>query len=165
MNNLNQVENNYAFIDGQNLNLAARDQGWEIDWKKFRVYLKDQLHVTKAYYFIGYIATNQLLYTSLQKKGYILVFKPTLTLPSGKPKGNVDAELILHTMMEIPNYDKAIVVAGDGDYHCLIKQLKKENKLKSLLIPNRYSYSSLFREFTKDMIFVTDLRNKVEYIK
>ncbi len=32
---------NYAFIDGQNLNLAIRDLGWRLDLKKFRVYLKD----------------------------------------------------------------------------------------------------------------------------
>ena len=35
--------------------------------------------------------TNESLYTSLQKDGFILVFKPALYLPNGKPKGNVDA--------------------------------------------------------------------------
>src|SRR5208337_529929 len=121
---VNIIENNYAFIDSQNLNLAVQKQGWKLDWKKFRIYLKDKHKVTRAYLFIGYIATNQTLYTSLQNKGYTLVFKPTLGLPSGKAKGNVDAELVLHTILESRNYDKAVIVAGDGDYHCLIKQLK-----------------------------------------
>jgi uncharacterized LabA/DUF88 family protein len=88
-----------------------------------------------------------------------------MRLPSGKPKGNVDAELILHAILEAPNYDKAVIVAGDGDYYCLIEHLKKENKLKSLVIPNRNAYSSLLRKFAKDMTFVTDLRHKLEYIK
>ena len=76
----NQTENNYAFIDSQNLNLAVQDQGWKLDWEKFRIYLKDTHKVTKAYLFIGFVPTNQGLYTSLQNKGYILVFKPTLKL-------------------------------------------------------------------------------------
>ena len=95
----------------------------------------------------------------------MLVFKPTLILPSGKPKGNVDAELVLHTVLELPHYDKAVIVSGDGDYFCLIKHLKKEGKLKSLIIPNRNDYSSLLRKFASDMAFITDLRHKLEYIK
>ncbi len=160
---INPTENNYAFIDSQNLNLSIQDQGWKLDWGKFRIYLKDKHKVTKAYFFIGFIPTNQALYTSLQKDGYILIFKPTLSLPNGKPKGNVDAELVLHTILEISNYDKAVIVSGDGDYYCLVKHLKKENKLKSLVIPNRNRYSSLLREFSLEMAFVTDLRHKVEY--
>ena len=158
-------ENNYAFIDSQNLNLSVQEQGWNLDWTNFRIYLKHKQSVTKAFLFIGYIPTNQLLYTFLQNAGYVLVFKPTMILPSGKPKGNVDAELILHTIVEIHNYDKAVIVAGDGDYHCLIQHLKKEDKLKRLVIPNRNKYSSLLREFADYMAFVTDLKGKLEYIK
>lgn len=29
----------YAFIDSQNLNLGVRDQGWRLDFARFRVYL------------------------------------------------------------------------------------------------------------------------------
>ena len=85
--------NNYAFIDSQNLNLAIRDQGWNLDFKRFRKYLEDKYGVVKAFLFIGYVPTQQNLYTALQEYGYILVFKPTLILQHGKIKGNVDAEL------------------------------------------------------------------------
>jgi uncharacterized LabA/DUF88 family protein len=156
-------ENNYAFIDSQNLNLAIQDQGWKLSWQKFRVYLRDKYNVTKAYLFIGYIPTNEILYASLQQKGYILIFKPTLILPNGKPKGNTDAELVLHSMIEYPNYDQAIIVAGDGDYYCLIEYLKKQKKLKKLIIPNRREFSSLLRKFAPDMAFASDLRGKLEY--
>lgn len=66
--------NNFAFIDSQNLNLAVKDQGWKLDFKRFRVYLSDKYHVTKAFLFIGYVSTNQDLYVALQDYGYILVF-------------------------------------------------------------------------------------------
>jgi uncharacterized LabA/DUF88 family protein len=156
-------ENNYAFIDSQNLNLSIREQGWNLDFKKFRIYLLDKYKVNKAFIFIGYVATNESLYTSLQEYGYILIFKLTLNLPGGKPKGNIDAELVLHTMIEYQNYDKAVIVTGDGDFHCLIEYLKKQDKLKRLLIPNREKFSSLLRKFSPDITFITDLRGKLEY--
>ncbi len=34
--------NNYAFIDSQNLNLNIRNQGWILDFARFRVYLKEK---------------------------------------------------------------------------------------------------------------------------
>ena len=95
----NPIENNYAFIDSQNLHLTIKKQGWILDFKKFRRYLQDKYKVEKAFIFIGFVPQNQALYTGLQKDGYILVFKPTLPLPAGKVKGNVDAELVLHAMI------------------------------------------------------------------
>lgn len=154
---------NYAFIDSQNLNLAIRDQGWTLDFKRFRKYLNDKFHVKKAFIFIGYIATNESLYTSLQEYGYILIFKPTLYLPDGKVKGNIDAELVLHTMIEYSHYEKAVIVTGDGDFHCLIEYLMKHNKIGRIIIPNRYKYSSLLRKFAPQMVFMNDLKGKLGY--
>src|SRR3990167_8103550 len=112
------MRNNYAFIDSQNLNLSIRELGWALDFSKFRKYLSDRFAVVKAYLFIGIVPTNQSLYTYLQNAGYVLVFKPTLFLPGGKVKGNVDAELVLHAMIEYVNYEKAVIISGDGDFHC-----------------------------------------------
>ena len=156
-------KNNFAFIDSQNLNLAIKEQGWKLDFKRFRVYLNDKYTVTKAFIFIGFVPTNQSLYTSLQEYGYILIFKPTLELPSGKVKGNIDAELVLHTMIEFNNYEKAVIVTGDGDFHCLIEYFKKQAKLEKLVVPDRHKYSSLLRKFAGDMAFMNDLRGKLEY--
>ena len=158
-----EKKNNYAFIDSQNLNLSIQDQGWKLDFKKFRTYLKDKYGIVKAFIFIGYVATNQSLYTALQSYGYIIVFKPTLNLPDGNVKGNIDAELVLHTMIECPNFEKAVIVSCDGDFYCLIEYLKKQQKLKKLLIPNRGKYSSLLRKFVSDVGFISDLRVKLEY--
>ena len=155
--------NNYVFIDSQKLNLGIREQGWALDFKRFRIYLERKYHVTKSFLFIGYIQTNQSLYTSLQEYGYILIFKPTLYLPNGKVRGNVDAELVLHTMLELTNYNKAIIVSGDGDFHCLIEHLKKKDKLERIIIPDRNNYSSLLRKFAPMMVFMNDLKGKLEY--
>jgi uncharacterized LabA/DUF88 family protein len=154
--------NNYAFIDSQNLNLAIRDQGWKLDYSRFRRYLADKYHVTKAFVFLGFLSTNQNLYTALQQAGFILIFKPTLAA-YGKTKGNVDAELVLHTMIEYSNYDKAVIVSCDGDFYCLVKHLLKQNKLEKLIIPNQTKFSSLLREFLPNAVFMNGLKNKLEY--
>jgi len=160
---MRKYKNNYAFIDSQNLNLSIQEQGWKLDFGRFRIYLKDQYGVDKAFLFIGYVPTNESLYISLQNSGYILVFKPTLILPSGKPKGNVDAELVMHAMIEYPNYQKAVIVTGDGDYYCLVDYLRKSEKLLRLIIPNRYKYSSLLRKFASQISFMNDLKGKLEH--
>jgi hypothetical protein len=36
-------ENNYAFIDSQNLNLGIRILGWKLDYARFRIYLKEKM--------------------------------------------------------------------------------------------------------------------------
>jgi uncharacterized LabA/DUF88 family protein len=157
--------NNYAFIDSQNLNLSIRSQNWLLDFERFRGYLTDKYGISKAFLFIGYIYEKQDLYISLQKSGYILIFKPTLRLPDGTVKGNVDAELVLHAMIELNNYDKALIATGDGDFYCLVDYLKKNDKLLKLMIPNRQQFSSLFRKMISDIVFMNDLRNKLEYVK
>ena len=50
---------NYAFIDSQNLYLGIKEQSWELDFARFRVYLDDKFNVSKAFLFIGYVPGNE----------------------------------------------------------------------------------------------------------
>jgi uncharacterized LabA/DUF88 family protein len=154
----------YAFIDSQNLNLGVKAQGWELDYQRFHNYLKAKYKVNKAFLFIGYIPENQRLYTYLQKCGYICVFKPTLTIRKKNQtivKGNVDAELVLHAMLEYNNYSKSIIVTSDGDFHCLIDHLSTQNKLLKIITPNQ-RYSSLLRKFGSFILPITLIKEKVK---
>lgn len=123
--------NNFAFVDSNNLHLAVKELGWSLDYGRFRKYLEEKYQVNKAYMFIGYIEKHKDLYKSLQEKGYILIFKPTLVYKDGSTKGNCDAELVLQAMIDFKDYDKAILVTGDGDFFCLVDYLIKQKKLKS----------------------------------
>lgn len=155
--------NNYAFIDSQNVNLGIRELGWRLDWKKFRVYLKEKYGVCTAYLFIGYIKENKDIYRLLTKSGYIIVFKETLQNKDGFVKGNCDAELVLQTMIDYNRYEKAVIVSGDGDFTCLVKYLKKQNKLLKVLVPNIFKYSALFKRAldTECLEFMNNLKNKL----
>ena len=155
-------KNNFAFIDSQNVQLAIKGLGWTVDWTRFRVYLREKYAVQKAYLFIGYIEGNNTLYTKLQSAGFICIFKPTLRYKDGTAKGNCDAELVLQAMIDFELYDQAIIVSGDGDFYCLIKYLLDQQKLDSVLIPNRYKYSALLKRFgKKHLAFMNDLEPKI----
>jgi uncharacterized LabA/DUF88 family protein len=143
-------------------------KGWKLDFRRFFIYLHDKYKVDKAFLFIGLVAGNEKLYKFLEDVGYTVIYKPTLDYSEGKKKftkGNVDAELVLHTMIEFPNYSKAIIVSGDGDYYCLVEYLEEKNKLLLIMIPNKTSYSSLLRKYSHYFVFVTDLRAKLEFIE
>ena len=159
----------YAFIDSQNLNLGIKSQKWILDWRKFIQYLRSKYDVRKAYLFIGQVPGNESLYAKLQEAGFILIFKPTLEYHRNgkiKVKGNVDAELVLHSMIQYRNYYKAIIVSGDGDFYCLVEYLYKRGKLLKVLTPTRH-YSALLRKFNKDnyIIRIDLLRNSLEQKK
>ena len=158
---------NYAFIDSQNVHLGIRDQGWKLDWRRLRVYLSDKYDVHEAFIFIGHVSGNERTYAALQSAGYILVFKPTLIFQRDRQqivKGNVDAELVLHAMIEWKNYDKAVIISGDGDFHCLIKYLLEKEKLCRLIVPNQRKHSRLLREFSLHTTYLDRLQGKLEYI-
>ena len=94
--------NNYAFIDGQNL---YQSLNWQIDYKKFRIYLKDKYKITKAYYFIGFKWDENDLYEKLQEAGFILVFNIKRKNLQSNKKWNVDTNLVFNVMKKIIHDD------------------------------------------------------------
>ena len=142
--------NNYAFIDSQNLNLGIQKLGWKLDYRKFRVYLKEKYNVERAYMFIGFVSLNQKLYDKLQEAGFFLKFKPTIPDENGKIKGNIDADLVLQAMIDYKNYDKAIIVSSDGDFYSLTQYLYEEGKLEVVLSPDRKHCSGLLKQSGKE---------------
>jgi uncharacterized LabA/DUF88 family protein len=85
---------------------------------------------------------------------------------NGKPKGNVDADLVLQVMIDFNKYNKAVIVSSDGDFYSLVEHLYAKNKLKVVLSPNREKCSILLKKKAKDKIdFIDNLKRKLEYIK
>lgn len=161
-----QQKNNYAFVDSQNLHLGIQKLGWKLDYKRFRVYLAEKYGVKKAYMFIGFVATNQGLYDRLQEAGFVLRFKPTIPDHDGNIKGNVDADLVLRAVLELPEYDQAVIVTSDGDFYSLVQHLYKVEKLRMVLSSESKYCSSLLKQTAKEkIIFMDNLCQKLEYKK
>ena len=141
---------------------GIKSLGWEMDWFRFRKYLREKYSVTTAYMFLGYIPTNDSLYELLQKAGFILKFKPVIPDEAGKPKGNVDADLVLQTMVDITSYDKAIIITSDGDFYWLIRHLYTNDKLKMVMSPYIKTCSTLLKKEAREkIIYMDNLRSKV----
>ena len=161
---MKKPQTNYAFIDGTNLHLTMVNLGWNLDYKRFRVYLSEHYGVSKAYYFVGYVPEMSDLYISLQSYGFVLVHKPILKLKDGKVKGNVDAEMVLQAMIECSNYEKAVIISSDGDFRCLVEHLLQVGKLERVLAPSRDGCSLLLRKAAGVRIdYIDNLRGKLEY--
>lgn len=176
---------NYAFIDSQNLNVGVQKYGWKMDWIKFRKFLSEKYGVTKAYMFIGYVPEFEAMYQQLHEAGYMIVLKPTYDMtrprPEEKPekevqstdakekqedkkpvKGNVDADLVLWVMKESPNYDKAVLVSGDGDFYGLVEYLDTQKRLLKILAPNA-QYSRLFNRYESYIERLDKFRKELSY--
>lgn len=175
----------YAFIDSQNLNVSVQKFGWKMDWHKFRKFLESEFGVTKAFMFIGYVPEFEDMYVQLHETGYAIVLKPTydmtrprpdvIAAPDGVPdkekaepeekkpvKGNIDAELVLWAVKEMKNYDKAVIVSGDGDFYCLVEYLDEQGKLLKLLAPTSH-YSKMYNRYEQYIVRLDQFRRDLAY--
>lgn len=167
----------YAFIDNQNLNVTIQKLGWKIDWKKFREFLAKQYGVTQAFMFIGYMPEYEDMYEKLHDLGYNIVLKPTYDMSKPREdsesneqdsddkrpmKGNVDTELVLWAMKELPNYSGAVIVSGDGDFYTLVEYLESQGKLKKIVAPS-WQYSGLFKTYETYIDRADKHRRQLEY--
>ena len=166
---------NFAFIDGQNVYMGTAKREldpWRIDLTRFRIYLEQKYHVTKAFYFLGYLdEAQQPLYEEIQSAGFILIFREHTSLMLGKKKGNVDSEIILHIMKKLfykEAFDDVVLVSGDGDYKQLVDFLIQEKRFGKILFPDRKRASSLYKSIGAPYfasLDEPDTRRKIEMKK
>jgi len=160
-------ENNFAYIDGANLYRGIADLGWELDYKKFRVWLAEKYGVKTAYLFLGLIPKYKQLYQYLQECGFTLVFKEVVYDDTGKPKGNCDAELVLQAAKDAyeNKYDKAILVSSDGDYSCLVSFLLEKQKFDTILSSHpKEKCSILLKRTNAKIVYINDKRHQLELL-
>lgn len=146
-----------AYIDASNLKFGVKQSKWELDYRAFRSWLRDKFGVQEARLFIGYISEQASLYNHLHHAGYKLSFRPTITNKDGITKGNVDGELILSITKDYyeNKLDNAVLVAGDGDYYCVVEFLKEKKIPIKIVSPNK-KYLSLLLKRTNIPIIILD---------
>lgn len=163
---LARTHSNFAFVDGNNLWRGMQNVGWPLDYRRFRIYLADKFRVGRAYLFLGFVPGNESLYHRLQLQGYICVLKETVPGPAGRVKGNCDVDLTLQVMVDIDQYEQAVVVTSDGDFLPLLRHIDARGKLAAIISPKHRNCSQLLtRAFPRKMLFLDGLRGKLEYRK
>lgn len=149
------------YIDGNNLYRSAKELGFDINYKKFRGWLRQKYNANSIYLFIGLVPERVKFYEYLQSCGYILVFKQTVSVGE-KIKGNCDAELVLKTVSDFytKSFSKCILITGNGDFGCLVEFLKENNSIDIVLSPDENKCSILLRNKNIEITFLNDLYHK-----
>lgn len=137
--------------------------GWRLNYRRFRVWLRDKYGVTQAYLFIGLIPKYKDVYTRLQEAGFTLVFKETTYDGEGKAKGNCDADLVLKVVVDYyeRHFDKAVLISSDGDYAGLVNFLKEKRVLQALVSPSNHC-SFLLRKLNIPIVYLNSQRNNLQ---
>ncbi len=149
------------YIDGNNLYRSAKELGFEIDYKKFRGWLRQKYNPANVYLFIGLVPSRTSFYEYLQECGFILVFKQTISV-EGTVKGNCDAELVLKTTSDFYTkaFDSCILITGDGDFGCLVEFLQGHTAIDRIISPDKKKCSILLRNKNIEITFLNDLYHK-----
>ena len=162
--------NNYAFIDWQNLYQWI---SWNLDYKRFRRYLKDKYSITDAYYFLWFKEKENVLYEKLQKSWFILIFNEKPEHLKSDKKWNIDVNLTFYAMKKLikDDFDKIVLISWDWDYKVLVDYFIEKNKFLKIIAPNKKFVSSLYKHAKhlnqKYFTFLDNnwLKNKIEYKK
>lgn len=163
--------NNYAYIDNQNLYMATKfaDEPWLIDMKRFRVYLAEKYHVSKAYLFMGaYNPDYKKRYSLYKEFGYELVFRPHSSEAFGLKKGNVDTDVVFYCMRDVfteKTLDKILLVSRDGDFFRMAEYLYSIGKLEKVLLPSKKNASSLYKRLSNDAYNILDEHKTKEKVR
>ena len=151
-----KLTGNFAYIDNQNMYMATHcaDEPWDIDMRRFRVYLREKYDVVNAYLFMGaFEAKRSDLYRTFQEQGYILVFREHGETLKGKKKGNVDVDVVFEMMRDFFSnamMEKVVLVSGDGDYYRTVKFFLDNGKLEKVILPSHRGASSLYKRLSDE---------------
>ncbi|MEO1251286.1 MAG: NYN domain-containing protein [Pseudomonadota bacterium] len=132
---LRDAEKTAFFIDGANLYKAARNLGFDIDYKSLLASAQDACQLIRASYYTAIQEDRDQDYSPLRPlvdwldyNGYTMVTKTTreFTDPQGRKrfKGSTDIELATDLLLLAPRLDHAVVFSGNGDFRRAIEAVQ-----------------------------------------
>jgi len=135
--------------------------GCKIDYRRFRLWLKNRHDVERAFMYFGYMEGREALYGYLRKCGFELVFRD-VEYHLGRTKGNVDICLTISVLEMLAEFDRSYLVTSDGDFFDLTEKLKREGKFGGVISPQTSKRcSTLLRKSCKGNIsFIPDVIHK-----
>lgn len=133
---LRAEERTALFIDGANLYKAARNLGFDMDYKSLLAKAQGACRLVRAYYYTAIQEDKTQDYSPLRPlvdwldyNGYTMVTKTSreYTDATGKRrfKGSVDIELVVDMMLQAPRLDHIVLFTGNGDFRRAIEALQQ----------------------------------------
>ena len=162
----NLKQSTYAFIDATNIIYGAGNNGWRMDFKKLISYLKSRFNCTKIYYYAGVDNENKKqlhFYEKLQEFGYLLRLVPVKKFKDGKKKADVDSRMTFEMMKYYPEYDKAVIFTGDGDYYWALEYLKEKKQQIWLIGFRKNTAQELKQLLGQQFNDLSRLKDKLSY--
>lgn len=159
------------FIDGANMDLAARRAGYFIDYKKAREYfLGHGLFYAAFYYIADFTAKDpfqQRYLDFLSHTDYIVRRKAVKVIRDQETgetvtKANVDTELILDLINTADNYDLAFLFSGDSDFERAVDLLRSRGKRVYVVTSKQFGARELLYVADKPIFFLEDFRAELE---
>ncbi len=132
---LRETERTAFFIDGANLYKAARNLGFDIDYKNLLEKTKSSCQLLRASYYTSIQEDRDQDYSPLRPlvdwldyNGYTMVTKATreFTDQQGRKrfKGSTDIELVVDMLLLASRLDHIVIFSGNGDFRRAIEAVK-----------------------------------------
>jgi len=132
---LRSTEKTAFFIDGANLYKAARNLGFDIDYKSLLAKSQDACQLVRASYYTAMQEDKDQDYSPLRPlvdwldyNGYTMVTKITreFTDQQGRKryKGSTDIELVVDLMLMADRLDHMVIFSGNGDFRRAIEAVQ-----------------------------------------
>lgn len=153
-------------LDVQNLFLSARDMGKRVDFSKIKDYFFSQ--GDQIVDMVAYTARSNEPFSKshnfenlLKSLGYTLSVKTAIVTykPGGKKlyKGtDQDMSICVDCMKRIDEFDKWVLMSGDGDFIDLVKHLKENNKIVEVWSLPGLSFNKRFCDYVDSIRFLNE---------
>lgn len=145
----NPVQSNKSkagvYIDGSNIYHGGKDAGWQLSYFSLRQFIERKYTISIISYYnsTGYLQDANKKYVKDENGKYILdpgalkfenglkglgirvVTKPLKFIKGDEtnPSNKIDGDLMIDAILEHPQWNELILLAGDCDYEKLVKQL------------------------------------------
>jgi uncharacterized LabA/DUF88 family protein len=122
------------FIDGANLYSAAKNLGFDIDYRKLLEEFRKRSVLVRAYYYTALVENEEYspirpLIDWLDYNGYRLVTKPAreFTDNQGRKRwrGDMDVEIAVDMLEMAGHADHMVLFSGDGDFRRLVEAVQR----------------------------------------
>jgi uncharacterized LabA/DUF88 family protein len=159
------------FVDGANMDGAAREAGYFVDYGKAREFFLSHGTFYAAFYYIADFTAKdplqQRFLDYLSHAGFIVRRKPVKVIHDKETgeriiKGNLDTEIVLDMINTADNYDLAFLFSGDSDFERAVELLRSRGKRVYVVT----SQASLSRELAyvadKPIFLIEDFREALD---
>jgi uncharacterized LabA/DUF88 family protein len=172
---LREQEKTAFFIDGANLYKAARNLGFDIDYKSLLAKAQDSCQLIRASYYTAMQEDRDQDYSPLRPlvdwldyNGYTMVTKITREFSDAQGKkrfkGSTDVELVVDMMLMADRLDHLVLFSGNGDFRRVIEAIQAKGVRVSIVSTVKSSppmASDELRRQADSFIDLADLENVV----